>query len=152
MIKINIVAVGNLKESFWVDAQKEYLKRLSKFAKVTVCEIPEKNHENSIQTTLLKESKDIIKNLKGYIILLDIKGEVCSSENFSKKIEKLSHTTSEITFVIGSSCGVDQSVKNQANEKLSFGPATFPHNLARIMLLEQVYRCFCISANSPYHK
>lgn len=152
MITINLVCVGNLKEKFWKDAESEYKKRLSRFCKFNIIEVEEKNNESNTEITLFKEGKDIIAKSKGYIILMDRQGKTDSSENFAKKIEKLSISNSELTFVIGSSCGVSDEVKESSNEKISFGPNTFPHNLARIMLLEQIYRAFCISNNIKYHK
>ena len=152
MITINVVCVGNLKEVFWRDAQKEYQKRLSRFCKLNIIEVEEKNNESTISITLQKEAKDIISKSKGYIILLDRKGKTSSSEDLAKKIENLTQTNSEITFVIGSSNGVDESVKKNSSELLSFGPNTFPHNLARIMLLEQIYRAETILNNIKYHK
>lgn len=152
MITINILCVGNLKEKYWREAQEEYLKRLSRFAKINLIEIEEKNHEDSDKITLQKEGKEIIAKAKGYIILMDRQGKECSSEDLAKKIEKISISNSEITFVIGSSCGVSDEVKEIANEKFSFGPNTFPHNLAKIMLEEQIYRAFTINNNIKYHK
>ncbi len=152
MITINVVTVGNLKEKFWKDAQSEYLKRLSKFAKVNIIEIAEKNKESTPQITLEKESKDIILKLKGYKILLDLGGKNYSSEQFAMKLESLSQISSTISFIIGSSHGVSQKIKDIADEKISFGLNTYPHNLARIILLEQVYRGFAINSNSTYHK
>ena len=152
MITINLVCVGNLKETFWKEAEKEYLKRISRFCKFNLIEIQEKNKESTDQITLQKEGKEILSKCKGYIILMDREGQAYSSENFSKRIEKISLSNSELTFVIGSSCGVSDEVKQMANEKISFGPNTFPHNLARIMLLEQIYRAFTISNGIKYHK
>ncbi len=152
MITINIVAVGNLKEKFTRDMQDEYLKRISRFAKINVKEIAEKNKESNDELTLAKEGKDIVAALEGYPILLDIGGREYSSTEFAKKIADLAQTTSKITFVIGSSCGVSSEVKDAVKDKMSFGKATFPHNLARIMLEEQIYRAFTILNNVKYHK
>lgn len=152
MITLNLVCVGNLKEKFWRDAEAEYKKRLQRFCKLNIIEIEEKNNESSTEITLSKEGKEILSKSKGYIILMDRLGKTMSSEEFATDIEKLSLTNSEITFIIGSSCGVSDEVKNLSNKLISFGKNTFPHNLARIMLLEQIYRCFCINNNIKYHK
>lgn len=152
MITINIVAVGNLKEKFTRDMQDEYLKRISRYAKINVIEIAEKNRESNDSITLSKEGKDILAAIDGYPVLLDIGGKEYSSTDFAQKISDLSQATSKITFVIGSSCGVSDEVKSAIKDKMSFGKATFPHNLARIMLEEQVYRAFTILNNVKYHK
>ena len=152
MITINLVCVGNLKEKFYRDAQDEFLKRISRFCKLNIIELEERNNESTINLTLEKEGKEIESKLKGYVILMDRLGKESSSEEFAKKIEKLSLKTSEITFIIGSSYGVSEGVKNLADEKMSFSKNTFTHNLFRIMLLEQIYRGFCINNNIKYHK
>ena len=152
MITINFVCVGNLKENFWREAEKEYLKRLSRFCKTKIIEIEERNKESSKEITLQKEGKEILSKCKGYIILMDREGKSHSSEEFANLLNKVSLNSSEITFVIGSSYGVSEEVKERVNEKISFGPNTFPHNLARIMLLEQVYRGETILNGIKYHK
>lgn len=152
MITINLVCVGNLKEKFWREAEEEYKKRLSKFCKLNVIEVEEKNNESTIEITLQKEEKDILAKSKGYKILMDRLGKTKSSEELATMIEKLAMNNSEITFIIGSSNGVSPKVKESADSLISFGPNTFPHNLARIMLLEQIYRMFCINNNIKYHK
>lgn len=151
MISLNVICVGNLKEKFWREAQAEYLKRLSRFCNVKVIEVEECNRDNPSEG-LLREGKAILSQSKGYIILLDREGKLFSSEELSDKIQKISLSNSEISFIIGSSYGVSEEVKARANERLSFGKATFPHNLARIMLEEQIYRAFTISNNIKYHK
>ena len=147
-----MICVGNLKEKFWLDAQNEYSKRLSKFCKLNIFEIAEQNKFDDPNKILQAEGKDIINKLSGKCFLLDIGGKEYSSEEFAQKLEKVSLTDSTITFVIGSSYGVSQEVKSKIKEKISFGKATYPHNLARIILLEQVYRCFMINSGSKYHK
>ena len=149
---INLICVGNLKETFSKQEQEEYLKRLSAFCKVNIIEIKEQNQfENSV-VTIEKEGEDILKKLKGYVILCDIKGKELSSVALAEKLENLMQTNSEISFVIGGSYGVCEKVKNMSKEKISFSPMTFPHNLFRIMLLEQVYRAFTIINGKTYHK
>ena len=146
---INLICVGNLKETFSKQEQEEYLKRLSAFCKVNVIEIKEQNQfENSLE----KEGEEILKKLKGYVILCDIKGKELSSPALAEKLENLMQTNSEISFVVGGSYGVCEKVKSLSKEKISFSPMTFPHNLFRIMLLEQVYRAFTIINGKTYHK
>jgi len=152
VITINIVCVGNLKEKFSREEQTEYLKRLSAFCKVNVVEIKEQNQLDNPQLILEKEGEEILKKLKGYSFLCDINSKEIPSEKFALKIENLMQKTSTITFVIGGSYGVSEKVKMTVDEKISFSPMTFPHNLFRIMLLEQIYRAFTIINNKTYHK
>ncbi len=152
MIKINIVCVGNLKDKFFIEASEEYIKRLSRFCVCSIKELKEFNNLNNKTQIVKAEGEEIIKNLKGYVVLLDVQGEQQSSENFSLNIQNLSQKYSEITFVIGGSYGVSEQVKNNSNQKLSFSKMTFPHRLFRVMLLEQIYRAFTISNNISYHK
>lgn len=149
---INLICVGNLKETFSKQEQEEYLKRLSAFCKVNVIEIKEQNQFENSSVTLEKEGEEILKKLKGYVILCDIKGKELSSPAFAEKLENLMQTNSEISFVVGGSYGVCEKVKSLSKEKISFSPMTFPHNLFRIMLLEQVYRAFTIINGKTYHK
>lgn len=152
MITINIICVGNLKEKFSKDEQSEYLKRLSAFCKLNVIEIKEQNQLENPALILEKEGEEILKKLKGYTILCDINSKQLSSEKLAEKINSLTMETSTINFVIGGSYGVSEKVKAMANEKISFSQMTFPHNLFRIMLLEQVYRAFTIINGKSYHK
>lgn len=149
---INLICVGNLKETFSKQEQEEYLKRLSAFCKVNVIEIKEQNQFENSYVTLEKEGEEILKKLKGYVILCDIKGKELSSPALAEKLENLMQTNSEISFVVGGSYGVCEKVKSLSKEKISFSPMTFPHNLFRIMLLEQVYRAFTIINGKTYHK
>ncbi len=150
MLSITIFAVGKLKEAFWKDACAEYLKRLTPYAKVTIREIPDSNKA--------REAKALLAALDQYssqspLILLDVQGKETSSEGLSKKIEQYAlDGTSHLAFIIGGSDGVTQDVHQRATEHLSFGPITLPHNLARIVLLEQLYRAFKIARHEPYHK
>ena len=151
MLTINLVCVGNLKEQYWIDACKEYQKRLSRFCKLNIIEIAEKNQfEKAL--TLNKEGQDIISHLAGYSILLAIEGKQFTSEEFASKLQDKTQSVSTITFVIGGSYGVSDSVKSVVNEKISFGKPTYPHNLARVMILEQIYRAFMINSGSSFHK
>ncbi len=149
---INLICVGNLKETFSKQEQEEYLKRLSAFCKVNVIEIKEQNQFENSYVTLEKEGEEILKKLKGYIVLCDIKGKELSSSALAEKLKNLMQTNSEISFVVGGSYGVCEKVKSLSKEKISFSPMTFPHNLFRIMLLEQVYRAFTIINGKTYHK
>ena len=145
MQKIYVVAVGKIKEAFYRDAVAEYVKRLSRFAKVEIKELNEGVNPEA-------EADDILKSLKGHVIALAVEGEKSSSEKLAAKIKKLGDAGKEITFVIGSSCGLSDRVKNAANEKLSFSDMTFPHQLMRVILTEQIYRAFMINSGSTYHK
>lgn len=145
MQKINIVCVGKIKEEFYREAVNEYLKRLMRFAKVEIKEVAEgKNLE--------EEAEDILRLSKGKIIALCIEGEKYSSEAIAKNIKKLCDAGEEFTFIIGSSCGLSDKVKNSADVKLSFSDMTFPHQLMRVILLEQLYRAFMINGGGKYHK
>lgn len=152
MIRINVVAVGRLKDGFYRAAADEYLKRLSRFAAVRETECPE-GADRGKNTEAESEEGEILKRLKGYVVLLDIGGELMDSEGFSEYISSLAAGgNSEITFVIGGSRGVTERVRAAADKRLSFGRMTFPHTLMRVMLLEQIYRAFTIGAGMPYHK
>lgn len=145
MQKINFVVVGKIKESFYREAVAEYVKRLSRFAKVEIKELPE-------GVNLDVEAAEILRACKGYTIALAVEGEKLSSEGLAKKIKTLSDQGKEISFVIGSSCGLSDEVKRAADYKLSFSDMTFPHQLMRVVLAEQVYRAFMINAGATYHK
>ena len=151
-MKINILAVGNIKESFFVEACEEYKKRLKRFCEINIIEIEEKNKTSNTGQTLLQEAKELEKNLVGFVVVLDRFGKTFDSIEFSKKLQTIKMTNSTITFVIGSSCGIDPSIKQRADLLLSFSNMTFPHQLFRVVLLEQIYRAFCIENNITYHK
>ena len=152
MINIKIICIGNLKEKFWIEASKEYQKRLQRFCKLSIVELQEQNKFNNIESILENEGRDIISNLTDKNILLDIYGKTITSEELAKKIESFSQTYSHLTFVIGGSYGVSNEVKEKITDKISFGKITLPHNLARIVLLEQIYRAFMINNGGKYHK
>jgi 23S rRNA (pseudouridine1915-N3)-methyltransferase len=160
MIKVSVIAVGKLKEKYLKDACNEYLKRLSAFSKVNVIEINEERcSDNPSQTEIeqvkIKEGERIIAKIpKGsFVVPMCIEGVQMSSEEFSKRIEKTSiDGFGEITFIIGGSFGLSDDVKALGKLKLSFGKLTLPHQLMRVVLLEQIYRAFSISSNSKYHK
>ena len=145
MQKIRFVVVGKIKESFYREAVAEYVKRISRFAKVEIQELPEGVNPEA-------ETAEILRACKGHTIALAIEGEKLSSEGLAKKIQMLSDAGKEITFVIGSSCGLSSEVKKTANERVSFSDMTFPHQLMRVILAEQVYRAFMINAGATYHK
>ena len=145
MQKINFVVVGKIKESFYRDAVAEYQKRLSRFAKVEIKELAEGANPSA-------EAGDILRAVKGYVIALAVEGKKLSSESLAEKIQSLADTGKEITFVIGSSCGLAKEVKEKADFLLSFSDMTFPHQLMRVILAEQVYRAFMINAGATYHK
>lgn len=147
MLRITIFAVGKLKEQFWKDAVAEYLKRLGGYAKIEVRELPDSNVE--------KEASALLSALpeRGPIILMDIRGKETSSEGLAQKIDNYAlNSDSHISFIIGGSDGATKEVKQRATERISFGPITLPHNLARVVLLEQIYRAFKIIRHEPYHK
>lgn len=145
MQKIDIVCVGKIKEEFYRNAITEYLKRLSRFAKVEIKEIAEGKD-------LEEEAQDILRASRGYIIALCIEGKKLSSEGLAQEIKSLTDKGGEITFIIGSSTGLSKAVKDKADLKLSFSDMTFPHQLMRVILCEQVYRAFMIISGSAYHK
>ena len=159
MIKINIIAVGKLKEKYLSDACGEYLKRLKAHAKVDIIEIGEyraKDNPSSSEIEIIKEKEGeliLSKISKGaYVIPMCIEGKELSSEEFSAKIENVMLSNGEIDFIIGGSFGLSNKVKQRGDFNLSFGKITLPHQLMRVVLLEQVYRAFSIMNNSKYHK
>lgn len=143
---ITVIAVGKLKERFWKDAVAEYVKRLGGYMKLRIIEIPDKGIDF--------ESGEIIRAAgDAYLVLLVIEGIQRTSEGISRHLDELmTHGTSDIAFCIGGSDGVNQAVFERADETLSFGQITLPHNLARVVLLEQIYRAFKIMRGEPYHK
>ena len=159
MLTLNILCIGKIKEDFFKSAINEYSKRLSKYCKLNIVElpdekIPDKLNINMTEQIKEKESNNIINHLPKdtYIICLDLTGKEYSSENFSSKLENLSQITSNITFVIGGSLGIHKNLLNKANEKICFSKMTFPHQLIRIFLLEQIFRAFKISNGETYHR
>ena len=143
---IKIICVGKIKEKFYVDALNEYKKRLSKYTKLEIIELPDSNKK--------QEKELILKNMssKDYNIVLAIEGNEYNSVSLADHINKLFIENSNITFIIGGSDGVDDEVKSKSNELISFSKLTFPHQLFRVILLEQIYRSFKINNNETYHK
>lgn len=149
---ITIISVGKLKEKYLNDGINEYLKRLSKYMKVELIEVEYVSFDK--EKTLKEEARNIQKrlNLKSYIITLEIDGKELTSLELSDLINKISINNSDITFIIGGSYGLDDSIKQLSNYKLSFSKLTFPHQLFRLILLEQIYRSYKIINNETYHK
>ena len=159
MLTINIVCIGKIKEKFFIDAIDEYSKRLSKYCKLNIVELPDEKIPEKINTNIendikSKECTNMINHIKkdSYIICLDLNGKEFSSEQFSKKIEDISMESSQITFVIGGSLGLNQEILSLANQKICFSKMTFPHQLIRVFLLEQIFRAFKISNGETYHR
>ena len=159
-MKISILCVGKVKEKFYRDAIDEFSKRLSRYCKLEIIEVAdekteEQSTENEIRLVKEKEGERLLKNIKedAYVIALCIDGKQLDSEELSEKIEKLGvQGTSHICLVIGGSLGLADAVVKRADFKLSFSKMTFPHQLMRVILLEQVYRAYRIMNNEPYHK
>ena len=143
---IKIVCVGKVKEKYLRDAVNDYEKRIGKYNKIDIIEVDDSN---------INEERDrILKNIgnRDYVITLEIDGHEIDSVELANKIDKLFITNSTITFVIGGSYGLHNDVKNRSDYNLSFSKFTFPHQLFRVILLEQIYRCFKILNNETYHK
>jgi 23S rRNA (pseudouridine1915-N3)-methyltransferase len=160
MLNINIICVGKLKEKFLTEAIKEYSKRLSAFCKLVITELDEtklfdKASDSDIQNALKSESEKILAKVgkDSFVIAMCIEGKMMSSEKLSELFDRVSlEGKSRIDIIIGSSFGLSDEVKRKADLKLSVSPMTFPHQLFRVMLLEQVYRAFQISTGGKYHK
>ncbi len=160
MIKITIIAVGKLKEKYLRDACEEYKKRLSAYAKVNIIEIEEYrcgDNPSIAETERVKEKEGEAISAKipkgSYIIPMCIEGKELSSEEIAKKLESITvQGFGEITFIIGGSFGISDKVKSLGNLRLSFGKITLPHQLMRVVTLEQIYRALSILNNSKYHK
>ena len=150
---IKVICVGKIKEKYLLDALNEYKKRLTKYTKLEIIEVNDIDNQN-IDISLLKEKEQIQKyiNDKDYVITLEIEGNMLSSEDLANKIDTIFNNTSNITFIIGGSHGLHEDIKKRSNYKLSFSKMTFPHQLFRVILLEQIYRAFKINNNESYHK
>ena len=160
MISINIICCGKIKEAYWRDAIDEYSKRLQKFAKLNIIEIQDEKVPDKLSDTLI----DSIKNIEAekmiqklpkdtYIIALDPKGVQYSSEDFAQKLSNYSiNGISNISFIIGGTLGIGEKMMKLVNEKISFSKMTFPHQLMRVIFLEQLYRAFKINNNETYHR
>lgn len=149
-MNISIVCIGKLKEDFWKDACQEYIKRLGRFGKIDIIELSESKKDD-----INEESLEILSHLpkNAFIIALDVTGKALSSEEFASKIDNMAtNGVSHIAFIIGGSNGFNDEVRKAADFRLSFSSFTFPHQLMRVVLLEQIYRAFKINANEKYHK
>lgn len=156
-MKINIVAVGKIKEKYYTDAISEYVKRLSRFADVRITECaefpPKTQHISEVEKSCESEGRKICEVLKGFVMLTAIDGELITSKRLAEVFEqKATEGVSEISIVIGGSNGVSPEVADRADMKVSFGRVTFPHQLMRVIVSEQVYRAFTIINRLPYHK
>lgn len=159
-MNIKIICVGKLKEKYLKMAQDEYLKRLGPYAKVEVIEIKDEDikenfSESEVELAKEKEGERILSKIKDrdLVFTMEIEGKQRSSEEFAKEIEDLMiYGNSDIAFVIGGSCGISKEVMKRSDRKISFSKMTFPHQIIRINLLEQIYRAFKIIKNEPYHK
>ncbi len=160
MLHINVICIGKLKEKYLQDALSEYSKRLSKYCILNITELPDEKLPNNLNDSLInmikeKESNNIISHIEknSYVITLDLKGKQYTSEEFSRKINNISlNNSSSITFIIGGTLGLSDKVLKSSNELICFSKMTFPHQLIRIFLLEQIFRAFKISNNETYHR
>lgn len=159
MLNITVICVGKLKETYLKSAINEYSKRLSRFCNLEIIEIPDESLPNKLNTNIIshiknKECEKILSHIKkdSYIICLDLKGKEFTSEEFSKRIDDIAlNLNSNITFIIGGTLGLTKSILDISDEKLCFSRMTFPHQLIRIFLLEQLFRSFKISRGETYH-
>ena len=149
---IKIICVGKIKEKYLEDAIKEYEKRISKYTKLEIIEVKDESFDEV--KTLITERDSILKYVsdKDFIITMEIDGNEIDSVTFANKLDSIQSNNSNITFIIGGSYGLHPDIKALSNYKLSFSKMTFPHQLFRVMLLEQIYRCYRIINNESYHK
>lgn len=159
MLTIQIICVGKLKETYLKSAIDEYSKRLSRYCKLEILELPDEKIPDKLNTNLsneikAKECENISRHIKkdSYVIALDLKGKQFTSEEFSSEIEKISMTSSNIIFIIGGSLGLTNELLNSCQQKICFSKMTFPHQLIRVFLLEQIFRAFKISNGETYHR
>ena len=159
MLNIQIICIGKLKETYLKDAISEYSKRLQKYCSLTITELTDEKLPNKLNESIINEIKNkectkILQFIKkdSYILCLDLKGKEFSSEQFSKKLEDIAlNENSHITFIIGGTLGLTEKILQKSNEKICFSKMTFPHQLIRVFLLEQLFRAFKISKNETYH-
>lgn len=160
MLHIDIICIGKIKEKYLKGAIEEYTKRLSKYCVLTITELPDEQVPNNLNESLAQnikqlECNNISSHIKkdSYIICLDLKGKQYTSEEFSQKIENISlNSSSHITFIIGGTLGMTDNLLQTANELICFSKMTFPHQLIRVFLLEQLFRAFKISHHETYHR
>lgn len=150
---IKIITVGSIKEKYLKDAIDEYTKRISKYTNIEIIEVKDEGLVEPTKSLQLEEEK-ILKHIndKDYIITLEIEGKELSSTELASTLDKIQLEASTITFIIGGSYGLSQNIKDKARLHLSFSKMTFPHQLFRVLLLEQIYRAFKINNNESYHK
>ena len=158
MLHINLYCVGKVKEQYLRDAIDEYLKRISKYCSISIIELPDKpipeKSNSTLESQIIEaESNEIINklNMSSYKIALDLTGKQYTSEEFAEKITKIQLSNSTISFIIGGSLGLSDDLKRICNEKISFSKMTFPHQLMRVIFLEQLFRSFKINNNEKYH-
>lgn len=159
-MNITILCIGKLKEKYWTEAVEEYSKRLSKYCTLLINEIKEeriRDNPSKAEEIAVKEAegRSILRQIKPetYVIALEIKGQELTSEKMAEKINNLAlEGKSDITFIIGGSLGLSEEVLKRSDFRLSFSKMTFPHQMMRVILLEQIYRSFKIIKNEPYHK
>ena len=156
MIRINVVCIGKIKEKYIKEGINDFLKRLSKYIKLEIIELAEEDDNKGIENAINSETERIInaisKKSYSYNILLDLKGKMLDSEEMAQKIEEISMISSEINFIIGGSNGVNDNLRKIVDFRLCFSPMTFPHQLMRLILTEQLYRWVSINNNIKYHK
>ena len=154
MIRINVVCIGKIKEKYIKEGINEFLKRLSKYIKLEIIELAEEDDNKGIENAINSETERIInaisKKSYSYNILLDLKGKMLDSEEMAQKIEEISMISSEINFIIGGSNGVNDNLRKIVDFRLCFSPMTFPHQLMRLILTEQLYRWVSINNNIKY--
>ena len=156
MVKINMVCIGKIKDKYIRDGILEFSKRLSRYVNLNIIELSEEDDNKGIEIAVMKETERIIdalnKRNRSYSILLDLKGKLKSSEEMAEEIENISLRYSEINFIIGGSNGVDDELRKLVDFRLAFSSFTFPHQLMRLILMEQIYRWISINKNIKYHK
>ena len=159
-MKITVVAVGKIKEKFFADAVSEYRKRLGRYCKLEILQVADEKTPDGVSEALEKQIKDregerILSHIRDgeYVFALAIEGKMMSSEEMAQKMERLGvEGRSQVVFVIGGSLGLSEAVIRRADEHLSFSKMTFPHQLMRVILVEQIYRSYRIMTGGPYHK
>ncbi|MDD6154196.1 MAG: 23S rRNA (pseudouridine(1915)-N(3))-methyltransferase RlmH [Eubacteriales bacterium] len=158
-MKINVICIGKLKEAYWRDAVKEYMKRLGAYSDPVITELKESKLPANAspadeENVKVNEGKEILAKIKpsDYVITLEIKGKRLTSPGFADKIDELQMSGADVDFVIGGSLGLSKEVSARSNYKMSFSDMTFPHQMMRVILLEQIYRGFKIIHHEPYHK
>jgi 23S rRNA (pseudouridine1915-N3)-methyltransferase len=153
-MKINIISVGKIKESYFIDGIEEYKKRISKYSNIELITVADESNDLDEKTVKKKEGERILAKIpnNSYTIVLDLKGKELDSVEFAKKMDEITLVSSTINFIIGGSLGLDNEVINKADYRLCFSKFTFPHKLMKLILLEQIYRSFKINNNESYHK